>query len=145
MTELLIILLLGGLFLIGAEIFVPGGVLGTVGGLALIGAGVVAFINPDIATSTAIAINCGIVILVGIVVYLWIKFFPQTGVGRRMTVNKDLHNAKGTESGLRELAGHTGITKTQLHPGGIAEIDGRRVDVITNGEMIDCEIKIILI
>lgn len=139
MTEMFIILLIVGLMLIGAEIFVPGGVLGVIGGVALIAASVTAFADPNISNSAATAISGGIVILVGLVIYLWIRFFPKTPVGRKMTVFRDLHTAKGTEDGLMELVGKTGVTMSKLHPGGYADIDGRRVDVISMGEMIDCK------
>ncbi|HDL77383.1 MAG TPA: serine peptidase, partial [Lentisphaerae bacterium] len=39
-----VILLLGGLFLIGAEIYVPGGVLGLIGAVSLLAAIVIAFL-----------------------------------------------------------------------------------------------------
>ncbi len=145
MTELLIILLICGLMLVGAEVFVPGGVLGFIGGLALIGAGITAFLHPSITTAEATAINGCIVILVGVIIFLWIKFFPKTPIGKKMTVFKDLHNAKSTDDDLPQLVGHTGTTLSQLHPGGYADIDGKRVDVITQGEMIDCntEVKVV--
>jgi len=35
-----------------------------------------------------------------------------------------------------DLHGHTGIAASYLRPAGIASIDGRRVDVLTEGEFI---------
>ncbi len=43
---------------------------------------------------------------------------------------------KGLGRGLDALLGKEGSTKSDLHPGGIAVIDGRRVDVVTEGGMI---------
>ena len=145
MTELFIMLLITGLFLIGAEVFIPGGVLGLIGGIALIGASIAAFADPGISNTAATAITGGIVISIGVVIYLWIRFFPKTPVGKKMTVSRDLHSAKGTEGGLAELLGKRGVTISPLHPGGYAEIEGRRVDVITMGEMVgrDKDIKVI--
>jgi len=138
MTSLFFILLIVGLIFIGAEIFVPGGILGFVGGLALFGASVISFIHPDITTPAAFAITGGIILAILAMIALWIKVFPKTWVGRHMMVSSDLGDAKATETGVQELLGKTGISTSPLHPGGYAEIDARRYDVITQGEMIDC-------
>jgi membrane-bound serine protease (ClpP class) len=139
MIELFYTLLIAGLMLIGAEVFIPGGVLGLIGGLALFGAVIIAF-NIYSAT-TATFISVGIIMLVGVVIALWIKVFPKTGIGRTMTVSKDLHDAKGTENNLDKLLGMEGITVSPLHPAGYAEIDGRRIDVVTQGDMIERNAK----
>lgn len=140
MMQLFIILLIAGWMMIGAEIFIPGGVLGTFGGFALLGAMVTAFIvfPPDIA----VYITGGIILMLGVVIGLWIKYFPKTWVGKQMTVSHDLHTSKGTEDTLKELLNREGVATSALHPGGFAEIDGHRIDVITQGEMLDRETPI---
>jgi len=132
-AELFFMLLIAGLLLVGAEIFVPGGILGIMGGLALLGA-IIAGFNafPDYGWVIAFSI----VFLVGIVMLLWIKIFPSTGIGRRMTVSTDLSASKGTQAGLEDLVGKQGTALSSLRPGGFARIDGKRVDVITQGEML---------
>ena len=132
-TELFFILLVAGLLLIGAEIFVPGGILGAIGAAALLGAVVCGFIA---FPSFGLWIAMGIIVLVGAAIFLWIKIFPRTNIGRSMTVSMDLAESKGTESGLEDLTGKEGITTSNLRPGGFAEIEGKRRDVITRGEMI---------
>ncbi len=135
MIELFFVLLIAGLMLIGAEVFVPGGVLGAIGGFALFGAVVTAFaVFPPIV---AAYIAGAIILMVGLVIALWIKFFPRTWIGKQMTVTQDLHEAKGTEDRLSELLNAEGIAIACLHPAGFAEIAGRRIDVVTQGEMID--------
>jgi membrane-bound serine protease (ClpP class) len=132
-TELFIILLVTGLMMIGAEIFVPGGILGAIGGLALFGAAIAGFrAFPGYGGYIAI----GIVFLVGLVIYLWIKIFPNTRIGKRMTVSNDLSTSKSADPTLVELAGKTGQSVSPLRPAGYAMIGGRRVDVVTRGEMI---------
>jgi membrane-bound serine protease (ClpP class) len=119
--------------LIGAEIFVPGGVLGVFGALALIGAMITGFFAfPGYGPHVATAIIFGL----GVVLVLWIKIFPKTRIGRSMTVEMDLGEAKGTEEGLETLLDKVGDARSDLRPGGFAIIDGRRIDVVTQGEMI---------
>lgn len=135
MTQLFVILLVSGLMLVGAEVFIPGGILGAIGGIALFGASITAFVifTPIVAAY----VTGGIVLMVGAMIAIWIKFFPKTWVGKQMTVTQDLHESKGTEDHLTELLGQQGTTTSQLHPAGFAEIAARRIDVITQGEMID--------
>ena len=131
--QLFYILLICGLLLIGAEIFVPGGILGVIGSVFLVGAIGMAFV----AFHTYGAyVAIGILILLGLTIALWIKFFPGSRFGRKMTVSSDLEDAKATADGLDVLEGREGTTLSELHPAGFARIDGRRIDVITRGEMI---------
>jgi len=135
MTQMFLMLLIAGLMLIGAEVFIPGGVLGVIGALALIVAAGIGFaIFP---AGMAVIIAIGMILMVGAVIMLWIKLFPHTGIGRQMTASHDLGDAKGTEDKLDELVGKTGITRSVLRPAGYVEIDNRRIDVVTQGEMID--------
>jgi len=133
-VELFFILLIAGLVLIGAEIFVPGGILGIAGAVALLGAVITGFfVFPQYGGWVAL----GVLFLAGLAIYLWVRFFPSSGVGKRMTVLGDLRESKGTDARLKDLLGKEGAALSGLRPSGFAEIDGRRVDVITRGEMLD--------
>lgn len=133
MVQLFFIMLVAGLILIGAEIFVPGGILGAMGAVALLVAIVSGFIAfPAFGAYIAL----GIVLLVGAVFVLWIKIFPKTSIGRRMTVSNDLSEFKATAAGLDDLVGLEGETMSDLRPSGFAIINGKRVDVITLGGMV---------
>jgi membrane-bound serine protease (ClpP class) len=134
MIELFAVLLIVGLILLGAEIFVPGGVLGVFGGLCLLGAMATAFAAFGAAAGGYIAF--GILLLAGAAIAAWIRFFPRSPVGRRMTVERSLSDSKATDIRLSDLVGKSGVAATDLRPGGFATIDGHRVDVITQGEMI---------
>jgi len=132
-VQIFFMLLIAGLLLVGAEIFVPGGILGIMGGLALLGAiaaGFQAF--PGYGGWIAFSI----VFLVGFAMFLWIRIFPNTGIGKRMTVSSDLSESKGTQSGLEELLDKEGTALSDLRPAGFARIEGKRVDVVTQGEML---------
>lgn len=132
--QIFFICLIAGLLLVGAEIFVPGGVLGAIGALALVGAIVTGFTSFGPTAGAYIAI--GIVFLLGLTIYIWARFFPQTRLGKQMTVSKDLATSKATEVGLADLLGKEGVAVSDLRPAGFARIDGTRVDVVTQGGMI---------
>ncbi len=138
-TELFFILLGVGLLLIGAEIFIPGGILGVMGIASLLGAIVLGFVA---FPGYGIWIALTIVVLTGIAIILWIKIFPKTSLGKHMTVSNDLSSSKASEAGIEDLLEKTGITTSKLRPAGFAEIGGERKDVITRGEMIGKGTKI---
>lgn len=133
-TEIYIVLVIAGLMLVGAEIFMPGGILGTFGGLALIVAIVIGFRQFGAVKGTYSALV--IVLMIGVAMVLWIKVFPKTAIGKRMTVSEDLADSKGTESGIALLLGEEGEAASDLRPAGYATIKGKRVDVVTQGEML---------
>lgn len=137
--QLFFMLLAGGLLLVGIEIFVPGGILGAIGGLLLVGAIVTGFFAfPDYGPFVAV----GIILLAGIFLAAWIKFFPETWIGKQMTVARDMKTYKATQDGVEEFRGKEGQAASDLRPGGFATINGKRVDVITQGEMISKGAKI---
>ncbi len=137
MIQSFLVFIIAGMMLIGAEIFVPGGVLGVIGALSLVIAGILGFtiFPPGIAAMIAV----GMIGLVGIVMLLWIRIFPRTAIGRQMTDSLDLKDAKSADDSLVILVGKTGITRSPLRPSGFVEIDNRRIDVMTQGEMIDTD------
>ena len=103
--QIFAVLLGAGLLLLGAEIFVPGGILGTFGGLLLLGAMIAGFpAFPGYGHFVAI----GILFLVGIAIALWIKLFPRSRVGQAMTVSQDEATFKATQDGLQDLVGASG-------------------------------------
>ena len=125
-----IALLAAGLLLIVAEVFIPGGVAGVVGGLALLGAmglGLAAFPAPW-GFLSAIAI----VVFGGLGLLTWVQLFPRSRVGKRIALRTDGADQKSAAPD-RELLGAAGEAATALRPAGIAIIDGKRYDVLAEG------------
>ena len=132
-------LLVSGAVLAGIEIFVPGGVLGLIGTVALIGAMFVGFYAfPGYGALVALAIMTG-----GAFGFMfWLKVAPDTWIGKKLTVSRDLGDAKGTKPGLDDLLHKKGVAMCALRPSGFAKIEGRKVDVVTTGEMVDSDTNV---
>ena len=128
--QLFITLLIAGLILIGGEVFVPGGIIGTMGFLALIAAIVVAFNSSVTAGFYALV---GIAILTGAIIWLWIKFLPKSIFGKRLTLSEDGSTFKAPPAELEALLNKEGVALCELRPSGFAQIDGRKVDVLSEG------------
>lgn len=137
-TTWLIALLLVGTFLIGIEIFIPGAVAGTIGGAALFGAVIVAF---DISTTCGFYVLFGVFILVALTTLAWIKLFPKSGIGQKMTLSVDGKGFKAPDS-HQALLGKTGVTQSELRPAGYAVIDGKRINVVSEGGIVDAQTSI---
>jgi hypothetical protein len=71
-------------------------------------------------------------------IVLGFKVLPNTPIGRRLTVTGlSFESAAATDDRDLALVGREGVVEAVLRPAGMARIDGRRVDVVSRGEMIE--------
>jgi membrane-bound serine protease (ClpP class) len=69
-----------------------------------------------------------------------LRFLPRLPFGRRLVLRRGLAAAEGFASSPEsdtQWLGKTGRASSPLRPAGIADIEGRRVDVVSDGEHID--------
>jgi membrane-bound serine protease (ClpP class) len=139
-----IILFLIGVGLVVAEFFLPHGIAGVIGSLAIIGSIIMAGGNPMyMAISVLIAVAIAVT---GMVIIM--KFF-----GKKLhLLNKVvLMDTTDTESGYVsnvnrvELLGRIAKTSTALRPSGAIELDGERIDVVSEGSYIAKGISVIIV
>lgn len=128
-----ITLLLCGLFLIGIEIFVPGGILGIFGAAALIASAAIGFnIFPLWGGWLSLFL---ILVLVGVALFIWMKYLPRSPIGKALSLSGGIQKKDHDDSPWKP--GMSGITTCELRPAGKAVIDSKRVDVIAaNGMFI---------
>ena len=134
-VQIFLILVVVGMFLIGAEIFLPGGVIGVIGALALLMAAGMGFVAFGIQGGMLCALI--IVILTGVCIVLWVRFFPSTRMGKNLMLSKDGKLFKSAAAELVNLTGKEGVALSTLRPSGIAQIEGKRVDVVADGSWIE--------
>lgn len=123
-----------GLVLIAVEIVVPGGVLGVIGALALMVAIVMGFFAFG-AQGGFLAAVC-IIVASAAVLAIWIKIFPRTKVGKVLTLSREGSDFKASDPTPSPLLGKEGITLSNLQLSGIAQIDGKRTDVVAESDFI---------
>lgn len=136
---LYLILLLIGLFLIGAEIYLPGGVVGFLGVLALLSAAITGgskFSSPYDVLSVVL-----IVVLSGVCIYLWIRFFPRSTMGKKLTLDADGRQFKAAADSPT-LLHQEGEALSPLRPAGLALLGGQRVDVVAESSWIPAGARI---
>lgn len=133
-----------GVLLLFLEIFVPGGILGTIG-VFLLAAGV--FGAAD-STAQGIAYVCSMLLVLGILLALSFRI-PQTKrFWKRFSLNIAQSKSEGyvaPNQKLERFLGCEGIALSQLRPAGTAVFNGNRIDVVTEGGFIpkDSRIKVI--
>jgi len=140
MSELgiVIVLFVIGLIAIVCEIFIPGGVVGAIGILLLI-TGVVFSFKYFGGTGGVAALI--VALFFGPMVWIFgLGFFPKSPLGKVMmlkTAAKPEAGWKPFDAQNQELVGAEGVTKSNLRPSGIAEINGQRHQVVTQGESVE--------
>lgn len=138
-TGTIIALIASGLLLVFCEVFVPGGVLGALGGIAIV-IGLVAAFMADPTLGLGLLLGTLVFGLFGF--WLWMTYFPRSPLGRKMILGNDGRDWHGFDALNRDLVGMEGVAHTTLRPAGTAIIEGKRVDVVTRGDMIDAGARI---
>lgn len=134
-----LLLALGGIALLVLEFFViPGfGIAGILGILALAAALVLSVLGAG-ASAEFLMLAAGRMVLALLAAllasFLLLRFMPRTRLGRRLILDTGL--ASDPEGDLKWL-GKRGRATSPLRPAGIADIEGTRVDVVSEGELIE--------
>ena len=129
MITTLIVLILFGLFLIVVETFVPGGVLGTLGVLCILLSVVLTLTADELAAwpdGLRATVSIGIVLLSGVAIYLWFRYFAVKLFHRTFSLEKAIVTEPHPHTAL---IGHEGVALSELRPLGRIELDsGERLD-----------------
>lgn len=114
---------------------VPGhGFPGILGGLALLASVFLAFGIPF--TFLAIQSIASAIVLTAILFAVFTRYYPQSAWMRRLALVESQGPDYVASSDFSSLRGMTGVAASYLRPAGVAQIDGKRVDVLTEGEFI---------
>lgn len=145
MTELLLVL--AGMILVAVEIFALPGTLfvGILGGI-LVMTGLLLMLLPSIswdlknplevdALLSAGARVSASFVLASIIFLVGARFLPQIPVLNKLVLQTSVGG--GGDPAVSPLVGKTGLVRTRLAPGGKAEIDGKILDVVTEGEYVE--------
>ena len=114
------------------ETVLPGMIAGILGFLCLVAGVIQSYIafGPQIGTYVLM----GVIVALILGFMLWARFFPDTRMGRIFTSQQTVGDIRAEKP---ELLNQTGVALTPLRPSGTALINGRRVDVVTEGAMVD--------
>ncbi|MDZ4819350.1 MAG: NfeD family protein [Planctomycetota bacterium] len=134
------LLLILGLALVLAEVFIPsGGVIGVFSLTAVIASIAIAFIQRGpLAGLIFLAIS---LVAIPIVLALAFRWLPSTPVGKLLLADvptsEDVLPDSPELRRLRELVGKVGRAQSMMLPSGAIEIEGMTVDAVSEGMPID--------
>ncbi|OGQ97292.1 MAG: serine protease [Deltaproteobacteria bacterium RIFOXYD12_FULL_57_12] len=139
---LAILLQLAGLAVVIAEIILPSG-----GILALLAMGLFGYAIflafQELSTTLGMIFIIADLITIPILVVFGLKMLARSPVTLRSSLSRD----KGVTSQASDMVtyvGKTGRASSNLRPGGVAVIDGRRLDVVSRGEFITKDAEIVV-
>ena len=131
-----LLLFIGGLALIGLEMFVPGGIVGTVGIITVIYA--IIYVNKS---TYYIAFILVVSLIIAVILYYVNRnvFHKKLMFLDRLVLNDSISTEDGyvaSESRV-ELVGQILKAYTDLRPAGVAILDNEKLDVVTDGDFIE--------
>ncbi len=126
----IIILFLAGILLLAIEVFVPGMIVGIIGGLSIL-AGVVTAFNLYGSGGGLIALLCGGVLL-GVTLYLEFVVLPKTKLARALSMQATVEGtSQPAVADLSTVLNQQGETITPLSPSGYISVQGRRYEAFS--------------
>lgn len=134
-----------GLVLICLEVFVPGGILGTIGFFLIVSSIWIAFVRLGSVGGSYFLVG-SLVLAMGSL-YVVMRFGTKTRLFKKILLQSTEKGFRSTSENLEDLKGKTGISITTLRPSGKALIDGRKVNVVTEGVFLSkgCKIKVLMV
>mgnify|MGYP000265337335 CR=1 FL=1 len=128
-----------GVLLLGFEVFLPGGILGVIAGLAMLGGAALAFI--DYGVGGGLLASAIAVVMVGGMLYFEFKILPKTAFGQRLFLRAAVDGVSTPER-ERDYVGAAGTTLTAMGPTGYVEIDGKRLEAFSRSGFLEADVAI---
>lgn len=123
-----------GLILLVVEMFIPGfGVCGCLGILSFLAVIVMQFMTNSF--SSAVIVMAIMLLILTLLIVLCLHSFQRGLISRSPLVNRQSIE-KEAPPAEASLVGKKGVALTALRPTGMAEIDGRRINVETAGDFV---------
>ena len=128
-----------GFLLLAADLFLMSGILAVLSlGLIILGV-ILTFLSGGMSVGIVTAI--AVFIALPLAVRLLLLFWPRTPLGRQFFLTAQAEDATvaalSVNRELEQLKGRIGRALSPLRPAGMVDFDGRRIDTITEGMMVD--------
>lgn len=136
-----IIILLIGIALIIAELFLPGGILGLLGIGAIIAS---LFMSGTSVGDMMMSVSIAFIVAIVVAVILFRRIGLDKGIFRHIILKDRTTTEMGyvSKENRLDLIGKEGVAATGLRPSGVVIIDNERVDVVTEGSFIQANTKV---
>lgn len=134
MTPIVLLFALG-IILLTFEVVVPGGVLGVLGGLAMLGGCALAFFEYGAGgggIAVVVALTC-----LALGLYIEFRILPKTHYGRKLFLNQSVEaTSQPLPAESAVVVGKLAEALTMMAPSGYITIDGRRYEAFSQSGLI---------
>lgn len=133
MTTTVIFLLIFAFILFFLELFAPGGILGLLGVISLVGSSIMAYETLGILGSAAILLGG---LLLGLALFFIEIKLLKVSPFRKDFQHADRQTAKTNPVGRPELVGQQGVALTTMAPSGKVNVENEVFEAASNGGLI---------
>lgn len=140
-----VLLCIVGLALIFAEVIFPSfGIIGILAAVSFLSA---IFVGFQESLGFGVGVTIFEAIAAPIAIYFAFKLLPKTPFGKVLILSGPPTDGSGAagDGGLAAFVGKGGVTLSPLRPAGFARIENQKVDVVTRGEMLPADCKIVVL
>ena len=130
--ETVVALLVVGTALVLLETVLPGMIAGLIGFGCLVAGVILAYV--DFGPRAGNWVFFGVATVLTALTVVWVRFFPNSRLGQMFVTRRTVGNL-GVEQ--PQLLHQEGKALTTLRPSGTALINGKRVDVVTEGVLLE--------
>ena len=124
---IIVLLFMVGALLLAAEIFLPGGIAGAAGALALLVGSVMAF--GQFGLAGGVGVSLGAMALLGLMLYVELVLLPKTKIGRALVVQAAVDaTSQPAVAQPEDVVGQPAVALTALVPSGFVDVAGRRFE-----------------
>ena len=124
----IILLAVFGILALIAEMVLPGGILGVAGGLCLLAAAIMSYVEWGFVVGSVVSVGLFVISL--LIFQLWMKYFHLLPGTRKLVLQGSID--QGDAQPCQEaIEGRKGAALTDIAPSGKALIDDQRFDVVS--------------
>lgn len=120
----IVLLFITGALLLAAEVMLPGGIAGLIGGAALLLGSIIAFLEFGVTVGSAATL--GALLLVAAMLYAELVWLPRSRIGRDMVVQATVGGEPPPPPS--QVVGQVATAMTMLAPSGVVTVAGKRYE-----------------
>lgn len=130
----IVLLFITGALLLGAEVLLPGGIAGVIGGAALLLGSILAF--SEFGMTTGSVASLAALLLVALMLYLELIWLPRTRVGRAMVIDATVGGQSQPPVATESVVGQAATALTMLSPSGFVSVAGKRYEAYCRSGLV---------
>jgi len=134
MTTILILILIAVVLFI-LEVILPGGILGTIGGLTFLGAVYLTWVEYGVVAAI-ITFVLGVVFTI-LMFILQVNILSKSRLGKHIILGTTTPGTSNLPTGDDSIIGRDGVTLSKMAPSGRVRIDGKSFEAISQSGLLE--------